>query len=216
MNTPAHLLISIATLSRSSDRATAPGTAGLPKDNANAQSTFLIPATIGAVLPDAPMFVFYGIEKLILGSTESDIWSTRYFMPAWQDFFDLFNSIPIAIGFFTVAFAMKNRFGCILFLSVLLHCILDLPVHHDDGHRHLWPLSDWRFASPISYWDPAHFGIFVAAFEVVLSTFCFVVALRRHRRKLTRWLLCTLFVAYALMSVGYFSYVLLHRHGIEN
>ncbi len=48
---------------------------------------------------------------------------------------------------------------------------MDLPVHHDDGHRHFFPLSDWRFASPVSYWDPEHYGRIVGTAEAV-----FVVA----------------------------------------
>ena len=39
------------------------------------------------------------LKKFINGSSEQEIWATRYFLPAWQDFFDLFNSIPmIAVG----------------------------------------------------------------------------------------------------------------------
>jgi len=43
-----------------------------------------------------------------------------------------------------------------------------LPVHHDDGHRHFFPLSDWRFESPVSYWDPAHYGHIFLWIELLL------------------------------------------------
>jgi len=35
-----------------------------------------------------------------------------------------------------------------------LHALFDFPLHHDDGHRHFWPFSEFRFDSPVSYWDP--------------------------------------------------------------
>lgn len=30
------------------------------------------------------MFVFYAIEKFVLGNSEREIWTTRYFLPAWH------------------------------------------------------------------------------------------------------------------------------------
>jgi hypothetical protein len=56
--------------------------------------------------------------------------------------------------------------------SMALHAVADLLTHHDDAHRHLWPLSGWRFASPVSYWDPAHFGAWFAPLECALAWPC--------------------------------------------
>ena len=52
--------------------------------------------------------------------------------------------------------------------SMTLHCLADLALHREDAHGHLFPLSDWRFTSPVSYWDPAHYGLIFAACELVL------------------------------------------------
>ena len=198
MNTPAHILVSIATLTRRRS------------ENVDGEKTpsYLWPATIGAILPDAPMFAFYAIEKLIVGSTEREIWSTRYFMPAWQDFFDVFNSVPICLVLMLIALAMRRTWWVILFASMLLHFACDLPLHHDDGHRHFWPLLDWRYASPVSYWDPSHHGIWAAAGEFVLSVVCFVIAWRRHRETMFRIAIGGLAAVYSFMSFGYFAYVL--------
>jgi hypothetical protein len=51
---------------------------------------------------------------------------------------------------------------------VLLHALGDAFLHREDGHRHLWPLSSWRFESPVSYWDPAHHGAVGAGLETLL------------------------------------------------
>ena len=89
--------------------------------------------------------------------------------------------------------------------SMALHVGLDFLTHHDDAHRHLLPFSDWRFASPVSYWDPAFYGTWFAAAELLL-----VVAGNRWlgaqgrspavRRVATGLLVVTaLFVAFALL-----------------
>jgi hypothetical protein len=56
---------------------------------------------------------------------------------------------------------------------------LVLPLHHDDGHRHLFPLLDWRFESPISYWDPAHYGKVFGPADAALAIVCCALLWRR-------------------------------------
>lgn len=155
--------------------------AALTRRGEGDQPTNVAPAVIGALLPDAPMFVFYAVEKLVLGSSEREIWSTRYFSSGWQDFFDLFNSVPIVAIGLIVAWKTNHRAWFVLFLSMLLHIACDLPLHHDDGHRHFWPLSDWRFESPVSYWDANHFGRPAAIAELVLFVACYVWSMAKHR-----------------------------------
>ena len=123
----------------------------------------------GAVLPDLPMFAFYGYQKLWADRSEQEIWSSIYFQDNWQLFFDLFNSIPIAIALIIVFRVTGLRWGVLLCGSALLHMLCDLPVHHDDGHRHFLPLTQWRFESPVSYWDPNHHGMIFAICELVFS-----------------------------------------------
>ena|GEM_PF-212873 len=150
MNTPAHVLISLLCLGR--------------RDTASV----LTPAIAGALLPDAPIFLFYFVEKVILGTPESFIWRQAYYQAGWQNFIDLFNSLPLmAIGLGAVLWA-GSRVGVLLFGSMMLHVLGDLPLHHDDGHRHFFPFSNWRFESPVSYWDPNHYGGIVTVLEIVL------------------------------------------------
>ncbi len=78
--------------------------------------------------------------------------------------------------------------------AALLHVAADFPLHHNDGHTHLWPLSNWKFVSPVSYWDPAHYGNFVRPFELLLGITCLIVLYRRFN---TRWVrvLCVIGIA---------------------
>ena len=131
MNTPAHIAVSIFVWRHE------PGWRGA------------CAVTFGAILPDAPMFGFYAYQKFT-GSSERLIWSTLYFEEHWQTFFDVFNSIPIALACLLVAVACRRPLAVILLASVLLHLVCDLPLHHDDAHRHFWP-HPWRYQSPFSY-----------------------------------------------------------------
>lgn len=149
MNTPAHL------------------TASLLAWNQEEKPWVSSAIALGAFLPDLPMFAFYGIQSLVLGTSEQVIWSQVYFQENWQLFFDLFNSIPIFLLIFLLA--RNNRVLKLLAGSALLHLCLDLPLHHDDAHRHFLPLSHWRFMSPVSYWDPKHFGWISAPVELIMA-----------------------------------------------
>jgi len=151
MNTPAHVACSLLLWRRQ------PGWGSA------------IAVTTGALLPDLPMYGFYGYQKTWALQTERAIWSTLYFQDGWQLFFDAFNSIPLAILLIAVCKLCGFRLGLLCAASALLHMACDFPLHHDDAHRHFLPISNWRFASPISYWDPAHFGHVFVWLELVLA-----------------------------------------------
>jgi hypothetical protein len=105
----------------------------------------------GSLFPDLPMFAFYAYQKL-LRTPDSDIWGRVYFDSAWQAFFDVFNSIPLIALCLLVTWRLAAIRWTVLFAAMGLHVVFDLPLHQDDAHRHFFPLSDWRFVSPVSYW----------------------------------------------------------------
>ena len=163
MHTPAHLVFNLAVLGRSG------------------AAVYLVPVFAGALLPDLPMFIFYAVERFIFETPNQIIWREAYFEPGWQYFIDYFNSIPIIAVVLSVALWFKSRFVSLLCLSMLLHIALDLPVHHDDGHRHFLPFSQWRFESPVSYWDLGHFGRIMSWLEALgLFVCCFFLVRRDH------------------------------------
>lgn len=158
MNTPSHAIINLAILGRKS------------------RAEWNWPIVLGALIPDLAMFVFYGWAKLIVGLPETQIWDVAYYESFWQNTFDLWNSIPLALVGIGLGVGLGRQtkwrsIGTAIALcctSVLLHCLADLPLHREDAHRHFWPLSNVRFESPISYWDPEHYGNIFVYFEVGL------------------------------------------------
>jgi len=130
VNTDAHAVLNLALLGRGFDRR---------------QTAAVL---LGSVLPDLQIAGFYVLEKLA-GTSESDIWNTRYFEV--HHHFDWLNSIPLAAAALLLARWRRWPVAQALFAGLLLHCCLDLPFHNVDAHRHFLPLTSWRFISPISY-----------------------------------------------------------------
>ena len=163
-------------------------------------------ALIGAILPDLPMFLFFAIETFILRTPQRELWDTRYFMPAWQNFFDLFNSIPLILLVLGIGYYLLNSEKItVLAWSMLIHCGFDFFLHNDDAHHHLFPLSDFAFESPVSYWDAAHYGNIVAPIEVCATLAVSVYLFRRLQTRSGRWIL----VGANLFSLaGYFVFTL--------
>ena len=156
MKTPSHAIINLAILGRTQ----------------HSELNLLI--VTGGILPDIPIFLFYFWAKYIARLPEAKIWSEAYYEPLNQNIVALFHSIPLAVIGWLIAYYLGWQSVQILFLSMILHSLGDLPVHNDDAHRHFFPFSNYRFISPISYWDRNHYGSIVSAIEmllVMLSTY---------------------------------------------
>jgi len=187
LNTPAHVVVNLLVLGRERPRES------------------VAPIALGALLPDLPMFFFYVVERVALGQSEGVIWGERYFDVGWQAFFDLFNSLPLIFVLGAAGWMLGSRSVRLLALSMALHVAFDLPFHHDDGHRHFFPFSMWRYASPLSYWDPAHHGLILAPAEALLVLFGSAVLWRRHPSRRGRlWVggVAAIYVAYLAFGLA--------------
>ena len=183
MDTGAHIICNLVVQSRSSE------------------SRIFAAVLVGAVLPDLPIMLFYAWESLVMNSAESEIWSELYFLPGWQNFFDTFNSLPLIAVLLALGVYFKKQLISVLALSMALHVLLDLPFHHDDAHRHFFPFSDWRFFSPVSYWDPKYHGDIMHIVQIVIVIIGLVVLWLRHPGRLEKATLAFLGVGYLLFQV---------------
>jgi len=192
MNTPAHAVTSLLVLGQKE------------------RPTWVWPAIIGSVLPDAPMFVFYAFLKAI-GTDERYIWSTAYYDPAWQAFFDLFNSLPLMLIILAIAYYFKKGWIMALMISMAIHVMGDLPFHYDDGHRHFFPFSDWRYMSPISYWDPAHYGNIFMPLEILCAVSASIYMIVKRKLRSLNIALYVILGIYAL----YFAFAMMMWMGMD-
>ncbi|MGD1929551.1 MAG: hypothetical protein ACFB12_11635 [Leptolyngbyaceae cyanobacterium] len=170
MNTPGHSLLNLAILGRA------------PRPE------LTWPILIGSWLPDAALFVFYAWARWS-NIPEAQIWDEMYYEPFWQDIFAIGNSIPLALFGLVLFMVLKRPRLTAVCASMLLHHLEDLPLHHDDAHRHFWPLTDYRFISPVSYWDSDHFGRYGALAELSLVALASIVLWRRLRSRWSRGLI---------------------------
>ncbi|GAB4548863.1 MAG: hypothetical protein Tsb0014_43540 [Pleurocapsa sp.] len=187
MNTPSHYILNLALL----------GKTIAPQDN--------VAVSLGAILPDIPIFVFYFVAKFVYRIPESKIWSEAYYEPLWQNMIALFHSIPLALIGASVFFFLGWKSGMILCISMICHSLLDLPVHHDDAHRHFYPFTNYRFISPFSYWDVNHYGKIVAFVEMFLVLAANSVVLGLLKFPLTKGIIIAIDLIYVY---GYFRFYL--------
>src|SRR6056297_1024692 len=161
MNTPAHLIFSAAAFARSHDRRRTLAALG------------------GALAPDLSLYVMAGTAILVLGMSPAHVFGTLYFSDAWQQVFRIDNSFLVWGAGFILAWWYGARAGMVFAASALLHLAFDLPLHHDDGRPHFWPLTDWVFESPVSYWDRAHHAGIVGPVEMAVSLLFCLILMRR-------------------------------------
>ena len=245
MNTQTHLLLACAVLVPAA-------TSVSPRIAITKTLTVAITfaALLGALMPDASLFVMWGVAKS-QGVADSVIWSEWYYSAFWQWVGAITNSLPL---YFVIAIAgflfggrlpanyrasvltanlstsggsvsrpgntradeaevmeaessgfpsLLSRAGLLILvfaLAALIHALTDFPLHHDDGHPHFWPLTNWIFRSPVSYWDPAHFGNIWSVVEFILALILIVLLWRRFDVVITRFVLFVVAVSYVVVS----------------
>lgn len=182
MNTQTHVLLAAVLLAKPDRR---------PRN---------IAVVAGALVPDLAIYTLFVWSK-IAGIPEWRVWTELYFAPPWSDAVTVGNSAPLYLALLLVglAIAARWRIGVLIAFfagAALIHVASDLPVHAADAHAHLWPFSDWRFRSPVSYWDPNHNGDVFAIAEAVFGVVLSVVLWRRFNATWVRVLLALATVAY--------------------
>ncbi len=185
----------------------------------------------GSFIPDMPMYVIVGSLRMS-GVSLDRIFGGYY----WQDWWQVANALGHSFllwGTLTLASVLvliarsrqagsgfgssfaKGDFWAMLFafsLTALIASATDFLLHHNDGHMHLWPLSDWRFQSPVSYWDPRYHGVGFSLFEAALGIALAVALFRRYTNRGIRLVLALMVIAYVAVPAFYFLTLSGHDH----
>jgi len=151
MNTPAHLLLGAAVFGRGPSK------------------PVLWAALLGCALPDMSLYALAGVSLFVLNIPAERVFNDLYFSEAWQTVFAIDNSFVVWGGVLGLALWSRRAWAIALCGAALLHIALDFPLHHDDGRPHFWPVSDWVFESPVSYWDRDHGAMWVGPLEAGLA-----------------------------------------------
>jgi len=188
MNTPAHLIFAAAAFARPNERRRTLAALG------------------GALLPDLSLYLMAGSAIWLMGLGPQYVFDTLYYSEGWQRVFAVDNSFFVWGAAFALAAVMNARNGMVFAASGLMHLAFDFPLHHDDGRPHFWPLSDWVFQSPISYWDRMHHAGIVGPIETGLSLAFCLLLIRRFPSRRSRALIVTVALV-QLMPVFFWALV---------
>ena len=170
---------------------------------------------IGSFLPDLPLILMTvaaialdiqsGVFRQIQNGPPSAsggssltmrLFDVYFFENPWViAFHNLFHSPVLLALYLLIGYGLWRRgirggdWFFWLAAAAMFHTLLDIPLHTDDGPLLLFPLNwRWRFHSPVSYWDPAHYGREWAAFEHLLDLGLLLYLAGRYRRPARAWL----------------------------
>ncbi|MEM6563275.1 MAG: cobalamin biosynthesis protein CobQ [Pseudomonadota bacterium] len=177
MNTPAHLLIGAAVMAR-----------GKPRP-------IVWAALIGALLPDLSLYLLAGVSLFVLSIPPETVFNELYFSDGWQTIFAIDNSALLWGALCLLALWRRSDWLIALSGAALLHVILDFPLHHDDGRPHFWPISNWVFESPVSYWDRSKGASLVAPLEAGLAVAAAIILWRQKLKPVLSFLILALVIA---------------------
>ncbi len=173
MNTPAHVIFAAAAFARPGDRARN------------------LAVVCGAVIPDLSLYVMVPWQRYVAGRSFDQIFKEDYGSAFWQGVFAIDNSAPLYALLMAAALCLGPRWLAALAAVALLHIAFDFPLHHNDGRAHFWPFTDWVFESPVSYWDPRHYGWLVGPLEGAMCALLVALLWWRFESPAARALLLT-------------------------
>lgn len=151
----------------------------------------------GAIVPDLPIVILYLRERL-RGTPDDIIWSVAYQRRGWLALIHGAHSLPLSLLAVLISALWHAPGLTAFFLSMAAHALCDLPLHVHDAHRHFFPFSEFRFRSPISYWDPRYHGRTWSLIEALGVTAC---AIYLYVARAAQWTLSPVLAAGLLGSV---------------
>lgn len=156
---------------------------------------------LGAVVPDVPLGViaigYFAYYRFFTGVNVSGIMDSAFGVlyfndPVWIAGHNALHS-PTALMLYALVLwrfrgqpGTPGHWGWSFVLGAMVHSVVDILTHYDDGPVVFFPF-DWhtRFYSPVSYWDPAHYGNEFGYFELALNGVLFIYVVGP---RLWRWL----------------------------
>ncbi len=129
----------------------------------------LIASLAGGLVPDMPMFAMVMWATRVAGVPEGEVFGRLYYSDRWQAVFAIDHGLLVWGTLLVLAVWRRNPILQAFAGAGLLHVAADFLTHNDDARRQFWPVTDWVFRSPVSYWDPRFYGAEFAVFEFGLA-----------------------------------------------
>ncbi|MBN8590599.1 MAG: metal-dependent hydrolase [Anaerolineae bacterium] len=167
---------------------------------------------LGSVLPDFPFAVLtllYSAYYKWFGSlppnSTSNVMEYLHFElffrdPVWIIGHNTFHSLVVNISLLmigVIGMRYRSYWGFTLFwlsAGMGIHTVIDVFTHTNDGPLIFFPINwTFRFRSPVSYWEPDHFGatFMIIEYSVDAAIVTYLLArwmwYRRHNTSAKRW-----------------------------
>lgn len=150
MNTSAHLLLGVASF-------------GNPN-----QRRITAAAIAGALVPDLSLYLLAGVSIIVMGIEPTVVFNELYYSSTWQTIFSIDNSFILWGAMLLFGSIVRVPWLIAFAGAAMLHVGADFLLHNEDARAHFWPLSEWRFFSPVSYWDSQYHANWIAPLEGLL------------------------------------------------
>ena len=168
MNTPTHLIMSAVLFAKPEQRKVTTA------------------ALLGGFIPDFSLYFMFFWHQFILGTPTKTIFHELYFSNYWQKIFAIDNSFIVWGFFIGVAWSLKSKWIIAMSSAAFIHLLCDFPLHANDARAHFWPVTMWRFESPISYWDSNYNGNILSTLEIFLVCVMLGILWRRFDTSMPR------------------------------
>ena len=188
MNTPAHLIFGAAAFSKPERKGS------------------LTAALLGSFAPDFSLYFMVAFSIWWKGIPASTVFREYYYSDEWQSIFAVDNSFVLWGILAGIALWRRWHLVAVFAGAALLHLVFDFPLHTHDARQHFWPITDWMFHSPFSYWDRGASAGIIGPMEALVSTVLAIVLLIRFTDWRIRALVVLLLLA-ELFSSGVWSFV---------
>jgi hypothetical protein len=145
-------------------------------------------AAAASLLPDLPL-VAVKLGALVKGVAPGFVLLYLYWQNWWQILMAVGHDFWLWGACLLLGIAFRHSLVTVFAASALLHSAIDFLCQREDGHMQFWPVSRWIFMSPVSYWDPAHFGNIFRGGEALVVLGLVALLFVRFRSILVRLLL---------------------------
>ena len=164
-------------------------------------------ALLGGFLPDFSLYFMFFWHQLVLQTPTQRIFNDLYFSDYWQNIFAMDNSFIVWGIVLGLALFLKSGWMVAMSGAAFVHLLCDFPLHVDDARTHFWPLTMWKFESPISYWDSNHYGNIVSTLEILLVCLMLGILWRRFENLMPH-LVIALTAVFVIFQFAIFKLIL--------
>lgn len=156
---------------------------------------------VGGLTPDVPMLTII-FTLMASGVSGQTIFNELYWQRWWQITNAVSHSFLLWGGLLLFGLYMRQSLLAIYVGSAFLHSCIDFLVHRGDAHMSFWPLTNYKFMSPVSYYESDHYGIWFSLFDSALGIVMALTLGLRFKNRIVRGLLALCFLAYLAFPIA--------------